>query len=316
MYHPHLFARRAELLAIRDVAETIAAAEKTISPIFEAVKADSSDLNRALTVLGKCKLSASVILNPIAGDFKNTSLIDPWRKSLTAVFSEFKNILPAFVCRPTSTAQQMNNFIGAYPDQATMLLYWSPKISDADLKYFAKSPNVRFHVNLLNQMSAARRDLLPKDKAIDVQDHFAKCVRNADYGGPEFFSDDHLTYLSNSTGFGDYSITGAKFVPGGGAAHAVAIHGMYRAQGNALWVEHFVSDDTDKDVGTVEGKYLQAAGKLIVAVDDRPTEFGSDMALTGFRADVTNQTYPGLATSKRRQIYHHLALVHQLLASS
>lgn len=211
--------------------------------------------------------------------------------------------------------QQINAFLSAYAGRDKVLLYWSPSISDSDLASLAAIGDVRYHINLLNQMSTARRAILPSEKAVDIDDHFAKSERNADYGGPEFFSDDHLTFPSDSVGFGDYSIVGAKFIAGGGLPYAIAIHGMYRVEDDALWLEHFVSDDVDKDIGTVEGKYLQAAGKLVEAAQLRPQEFGQDAALNAFESDVNNQTFPGLAASKRRQIYHHLALVHGMISN-
>jgi hypothetical protein len=311
MYHPYLFARRAELLALRDLAAS-RPISATISPIFEPVKTDPRDLQRCLQILGDAGIVTSVIVNPIEGDFKIPGSIAPWRESLSERFNSYPNILPAFVCRPASTVQQINSFIENYDSRDVALLYWSPKITDPVLDSLAQRPEIRFHINLHDQMSATQRAILPTEKAVDVEDHFAKCVKNADYGGPEFFSDDHLNFSANAAGFGDFSVIGAKFVAGGGQAHAVAIHAVYKTTGQTLWVEHFVSDDTDLDIGTVEGKYLQAASKLTDAVNARQEEFGQDNALAGFAADVENATFPGLAVSKRRQIYHHLALVHSL----
>ena len=312
MYHPYLFARRAELLALRDLAANLPISQ-TISPVLESVKADSADLRRALRILAEASATATVIVNPTEGEFKKPGNLQTWRESLTPSFSDYPSILPGYVCRPGTKMQQISAFLGAYAGRPKVLLYWSPSISDADLNALASINDVSYHINLLNQMSTARRALLPQTKAVDIDDHFAKSERNADYGGPEFFSDDHLTYQTDSVGFGDYSIVGAKFVAGGGLPYAIAIHGMYRVQGNALWLEHFISDDIDKDVGTVEGKYLQAATKLADAVQARPQEFGQDAALDAFATDVQNLTFPGLAGSKRRQIYHHLAIVHGMI---
>lgn len=312
MYHPHLFARRAELLALRDLTGTLKVST-TISPILEAVNEDSRDLLRCMQVIGEAGLVASVIVNPVEGDFKSGYSIEAWRQSLDERFEAFPKMLPAYVCRPKSTAQQIDNFLAAYPSRDVTLLYWSPKLSNTALTELVQRPQIRFHINLHDQMSAAQRAMLPANKAVDVADHFERCLRNANYGGPEFFSDDHLNFSPHSVGFGDFSIVGARYIAGGGQAHAVAIHGIYKSDDAALWVEHFISDDTDLDVGTVEGKYLQAASKLTEAAIARPTEFGQDAALDGFAADVENSTFPGLAVSKRRQIYHHLALVHSLI---
>jgi hypothetical protein len=159
--------------------------------------------------------------------------------------------------------------------------------------------------------------MLPTPKAVDVRDHFNKQTRNADYGAAEFFSDDHLSFEGNAVGFGDYSIVGSHFQAGGGPAHAVAIHGIYKnSETDNIWVEHFVSDDTDAAVGSVESKFLQAAGKLVDQFTERPHEFGNDAALVEFADDVEAEHFPGLGASKRRQIQHHLALISDFLSGT
>jgi len=313
MYHPHLFARRAEMLALRDIAAMLPVST-TISPILEPVKSDSNDLLRCLETLGNAGITCTVITNPLEGDFRIAAMREPWRATLADRFNQFPNILPGFVCRATTTPATIQGFLDAYPNRNVAILYWSPNLTNGFLQQLAAEQRITFHINLLDQMSVAQRSLLPIAKAIDVEDHFTKQLRNADYGGPEFFSDDHLTFATNSIGFGDYSVIGANFVAGGGQAHAVAIHAMYLADAGTFWVEHFISDDVDLAVGTVEGKYLQAAGKLVDAVTLRPTEFGVDAALLGYQNDVNTNNFPGLATNKRRQIHHHLSLVHGFLS--
>jgi hypothetical protein len=80
-----------------------------------------------------------------------------------------------------------------------------------------------------------------------------------------------------------------------------------------IWVEHFVSDDVDRDVGSVGEKFQQAASKLVRAAARRRTEFGENGALSAYASDVQANYFPGLGESKRRQIHHHIALSHQAL---
>jgi hypothetical protein len=108
---------------------------------------------------------------------------------------------------------------------------------------------------------------------------------------------------------------GATFEPGGGQPSAVAIHATFK-EGGAVWVEHFVSDDVERDVGTVGEKFLQAAGKLVARVREAPLAFGRDEALQAYANDVAEEHFPGLPKNKERQIYHHLALMHQLLTGA
>jgi hypothetical protein len=74
-----------------------------------------------------------------------------------------------------------------------------------------------------------------------------------------------------------------------------------------------VSDDTDPDVGTVSSKYLQAAAKVDDTANKRPLEFGKSGALDGFAEDVQANHGSGLGMSKRRQISHHIELIHNWL---
>jgi hypothetical protein len=315
MYFPHLFARRAELLALRDICAELQIAG-IIAPVLEAVKADSTDLSRCLDVLGSANVRVCVIVNPNGGDFKdNPETVAPWRLSLASKFDEHESLLPSFVCRSTTQAASIEQFLNNYPDREVAILYWSPNLTNAAIQKLLSLDRIRFHINLHNQMSVAQRSLLVAEKAVDVNDHFNHLPRNADYDGQEFFSDDHLNFAADSVGFGDYSVIGFRFTAGGGPAHAVAIHAIYRTQSGSLWVEHFVSDDVNIEVGSVEEKYLQAATKLIAAVDERPEEFGNDAALDGYRQDVINDNFPGLAMNKRRQIHHHLARVYAILTN-
>ena len=80
-----------------------------------------------------------------------------------------------------------------------------------------------------------------------------------------------------------------------------------------MWVEHFVSDDIELTVGTVGEKFLQASAKLVARAQEFPRKFGNDEALQDYAADVAALHNPGLGKSKERQIYHHVALMHQLL---
>ncbi len=314
MYFPHLFARRAELLALRDVCEELPIASTTV-PILEAVKSDSADLLRCLEVLGESQIQVCVIVNPNTGDFADSSLIGAWRATLAVRFTEYPSLMPSFVCRSNTASAAVTQFLGDYPDREVALLYWSPNLINAFLQNLVNENRIKFHINLHNQMSSAQRALLPATKAVDVEDHFVRLARNADYVGQEFFSDDHLTFSVDSVGFGDYSVIGFRFVPGGGQAYAVVIHAVYQVASGSIWVEHFVSNDTDVAVGSVEQKYLQAAAKLVEVVEERPEEFGDDEALQRYAEDVNNQNFPGLAMNKRRQIHHHIALVHAILTN-
>lgn len=314
MYFPHLFARRSELLALRDVCAEFSIA-RTIVPILEPLKAKSDDLRRCLAVLGEAQVRTLVVTNPYLGDFLETGPAT-WRATLTQDFDKYPSLLPTFLCRGESRITEITTFLNRYPNREVAIIYWSPRFTDAELQGLVAERRIRYHVNLHDQLSAAQRELLPRAKAVDVRDHFHAQPRNADYIGQEFFSDHHLTFARNSIGYGDFSVIGSRYVPGGGPAHAVAIHAVFRQRDtNNLWVEHFVSDDTDIRIGSVDEKFLQAARKLVRAVTRRPMEFGANGALAGYAEDVRTNHSSGLAMNKRREIHHHIALNHQILTN-
>ncbi|MDA0573256.1 MULTISPECIES: sce7725 family protein [Burkholderia] len=315
MYFPYLYARRSELLALRDAVEDLPI-QATVVPILEPVKANSGDLIRCLRVLAASEVQTIVITNPYQGDFRNGG-VDAWRASLQDQFARQASLLPGFICRQHSTAREVERFLAQYPDRDVALLYSSPRLSDAEVRALVGQRRIRFHINLHDRMSAVQRGLLPRTKAVDIRDNFNALDRNADYDGSEFFTDRHLTFAENAVGYGDYSIIGATFREGGGQPHAVAIHSTYK-QGDTgqLWVEHFVSDDIERNVGTVEEKFQQAATKLVRAVGRRPAEFGDNGALRAQRADVRARHFPGLGENKRRQIHHHIAVNHHSLVGA
>jgi hypothetical protein len=162
-------------------------------------------------------------------------------------------------------------------------------------------------------MTVAQQMLLPSAKRVDIRDYFNKLDRNSDYDGAELFTDRYKTFKPSWVGFGDYAAIGSAFTPGGGQPAAVAIHAVYKHKSNDVWIEHFVSDDTDKDVGSTEDKFLQAARKLLKAAKTRPKEFGTNFALDGYANHVAASHFPGLGTNKVLQLEHHICLMLDLL---
>jgi hypothetical protein len=313
MYFPYLYARKFELLSLRDATEEFQLSN-TVVPVLEPVKAASGDLVRCMRILGERDAQMVIITNPHQGDFRN-SVPDLWRTAIDPLFAQHANLLPGFLCRQTTTAAQIRTFLARFPDRDIAVLYWSPQLTDPQMAALVAEQRIRFHINLHDRMSAAQRQLLPRGKAVDVRDNFHALERNADYNGAEFFTDRHLTFAQNAVGYGDYSVVGSTFREGGGPPNAVAIHATYKQPGTGqIWVEHFVSDDVERGVGSVEGKFQQAARKLVRTVARRPAEFGNNNALRAYHADVAATHFPGLGESKRRQVLHHIAVNHLLLS--
>lgn len=194
------------------------------------------------------------------------------------------------------------------------MVYAKPALQDADVRSLAGIGRIKFHIAMHGEVTASQRDALPTTKLVEIRDNFKKQARNADYGAPELFTDQHKTFSSCGVGFGDYAAIGSAFQASGSTPYAVAIHAAYKHPDTQdIWVEHFVSDDKDKDVGDVASKYLQAAQKLVHAARKRPREFGSNPAIDAYRKYVSGSYYPGLAKNKEHQVGHHLCFMLDVL---
>lgn len=312
MYFPYLYGRRFELLALRSAHGELGISE-TIVPIVEPVRRNPGDLKQCLRDLGAGDVRTIVVLNPNQGDFASENA-RPFQRAVREEFDHYESLVPGFTCDQRSGLQEAISFIEEHRGRDVALLYHGSHLRPADITRLRAIDSVRFHISVRDSMAAEQRSLLPRGKAVDVRDRFNIRARNADYAGREFFSDSHQDFRANAVGFGDYSVIGYVYRGSGGPAHAVAIHGIFKeAETGQLWVEHFVSDDVDPDVGTVERKYLQAAAKLVRASTRRRNEFGQDAALAAYASDVSEHYYPGLGVNKQRMIHHHIAVNHRIL---
>jgi hypothetical protein len=252
-------------------------------------------------------------MNPRQGDFRDIDLRE-FRADLAEVFAEYACLLPGFLCGPRNRMREVSAFWNHYPDKNLAMLYRAPELAENELRAVIAERRIIFHINRQDGMDPTQRALIPRGKAVDILDRFNALDRNADYIGKEYFTDSYLDFRRHAVGYGDYTILGPKYSPGGGPAHAVAIHAAFKHhQKGSIWVEHFVSDDVDLDVGSVGEKFHQAAAKLVRAAAARRVEFGTNRALSDYASDVQNNHYPGLGVSKRRQIHHHIALNHKIL---
>lgn len=315
MYFPFLYGRRSEFLALRAMLSDHRHLGALV-PIVEPVKRNIADLARCIEHFGEADQALAVILNPDKFELRSTSSAEGWRKEILPVIGAYDSVVPTFRCISTSTLSQVRAFLKAFEGRAVAIAYSSPSLADSDVAALASNAQVRFHVVLNGKMAAAQQDLLHPAKRIDVRDYFNKLDRNSDYGGDELFTDRIKTYKPAWAGFGDYAAIGSAFTPGGGQPAAVAIHAIYKHASGDLWIEHFVSDDTDMDAGSTEGKFLQAASKLVLATKSRSKEFGTNFALEEFAAHVSAHHYPGLGTNKVLQIDHHICLMLDTLSGA
>ena len=318
MYFPYFYGRQSEFLALRDIVKDVSL-NGTIVPVIEPVRLSPSDLIRCIKELGAAEAEVLVIVNPSQGDFEkgvDGEKVKAWRKSLDESFAEFPNLMPTYMVSAKSSQQNTERFFVRYPDRPVGLIFAGASFTAPEIKSLASKSKVKYCGCFQEALPAVARDALPARKAFDVRDSFNKLKRNSDYAGAEFFSHHHLTYSKKAIGFGDFLTLGSAYTSSGGQPHAIALHLTYKnPSDDSIWVEHFVSDDTQKGVGSVGEKYLQAVRKVTKASRVRSDQFGNNSALEAYRIDDKQRTFPGLPKNKRRQIEHHLNLIYQILNS-
>ena len=315
MYFPYVYGRKYELLALKNASSKYLSPDRVI-PIIEPVRDTPGDLIRCLDSIGKEGKSAIIIANPTQGNFRDKRP-DEWREALEDSFEKYDTLIPGALLHsgaraPNLTAVQ--RFTSKYKDREVALIYRNSGFSQSENVTLAATANAAYHIVLQDKISSDHLKVLPISKLVHVVDRFNKQPRNADYGLAELFSDSHKTFKEHGIGFGDYTVIGEPYQEGGGPPGAVAIHITYRdVKKDELWVHHFLSDETDRKVGKVESKYLEALAKLTTVHGKRPIEFGLNPAITLYLEDYTKKHCPGLGKSKERQVYHHIARMHDLL---
>lgn len=312
MYFPYLCGRQAELLALRDFSQHHPF-DNTVLPIIEPVKADQGNLLRALAELSKGGFVPLVILNPSRLDFKH-GVDSNWVNQLLTSSQGNSSFIPAIYCNNQVDFNDVISFLRFFGEKKVAVVYGSSRLSAAEILAIDQSPHVIWEVVMPNSLGPQERAAVSSTKAVDIANCFNVQARNADYNGMEFFSNQHLTFRQYSVGYGDYTALATTVSETGGPASAVAIHPTYKnSDTGEVWVEHFVSSNTQQGSSTTARKFLDAAGQLCAQVAARPNEFGNNAALTTYADQVASQHFPGLTENKRQQILHHLCLNRQIL---
>ncbi len=313
MYFPFLYARQSELLALRAMFDDDRPLDLLV-PVLEPVLAKTKALVRCIDDFGSADQALAVILNPDKHELKQPDEAGKWLKVVSDSIDEYSSVIPMFRCTSNTQISEVNAFLKRYAKREVIIAYSSPSFADAQLKILTANPNIRFHISLNGKMTAAQRALLPTTKRVSIRDYFNKLDRNADYDGAEMFTDRRRTFRASWAGFGDYAAIGSAFSATGGPPAAVAIHATYKEpKSGDIWIEHFVSDDTDMKVGSIQGKFVQAAQKLSAAAKSRPKQFGKNFALDEYADHASNAHFPGLPKNKELQVSHHLCLMLDVL---
>ncbi len=311
MFFPYFRGRQVELLALRDL-EPKLAKKKKICPIIEPVMANTRDLKAFLTT-AKGNFPHAVLINPAVGELIG-KVADI--EALIAPFLALPGTLlvPGFHVGPTTTLAQVNAFLAKYGKFQALLVFDRPsaalhgmgtKLSSVAVSPFAVFIEGKVSPSFINSFSAFRKVL--------IRGGFIAQPKNAMYPPLDFFSDLHKTYVASGYfGFGDFNIVEDVYSPGGGPAHAVAIHLTELNTHQEIYTNHFVSNRTTGNVDT-PGKFLEALTKLAAHVLARPRSFSYSLACQEFQDLYVRRHYPGLPSVKRLSMRHHLELMETIV---
>ena len=101
----------------------------------------------------------------------------------------------------------------------------------------------------------------------------------------------------------------------GGPAYAIAIHLTYLEDDNDMFIQHFVSDRVNTPTDPA-GKFLEALGKLVNAVDDGDSLIFKSEAYKQFKKFYEEAHFPGLGFTKKLSMQHHLELISKFLSEN
>jgi hypothetical protein len=311
MYYPYFRGRRVELLALRDVVSKLVV-KKRVCPIIEPVMAKTGDLKTFLDS-AKGQHPHIILTNPAVGELMGQSaaieaLIAPY------LATPGNELFPGFIVGPTTTMAEVNAFLTTHKKHQTAFVFSRPnpalpglaaKIQAATIPPILVFIKGKVSPSFILSFGALRKVL--------VRSGFIAQDKNALYPQLDFYSDLHRTYAAAGFhGFGDFTIVEDVYNPGGGPAHAVAIHLTELNAKGEIDANHFVSNRTTGTVDTA-GKFMEALTKLVAHVRAHPRSFTYSLACGEFRTLHTTQHFPGLATVKRLSIRHHLELMESIV---
>lgn len=306
MYSPYLYARGTELLSLRELSTSNVSALGLL-PILEPVNSNTGDLTRCLTQWGD---DVILILNPYQNDFSGGQNVVQFNQSLSSLVSSESNIIAGYLVRPGVNSQALLNWISSISNKRIALIYENPTLTDQEVQLLGGDARVNYHVVLDNSLPQHQYTYVPSTKIISIVDNFRKLARNADYNGPEFFTNQHHYVGSNYLGYGDYTITGKVLDLGGGQPSAVASHLIFKElSNNSIWIRHFVSSNTQRGVQDVATMFLDVADQITAFVPPKLNQFGNNIGLNNYYTCSRTMHSPGLAKNKQYQITHHISFM-------
>lgn len=304
MYFPYFRGKQFELIAIRESAACLAAAN--FVPIIEPVRESLGGLERTLTAVLSAQGEAIVIVNPYHGDHRDdgagiTELLQQRDFATNAIGI-------GVLLQGGMTVADVMAISAVYPGRELSLVHAGFNQARELADSLRDGPAVTRHVFVDKYCSKLYRRHFRDGERILVADGFKRQQRNRDYPTVEFFSDLHITYADEGmNGFGDFLIVGDDYSETGGPAYAVAMHLTFidADQDDAMFIYHFVSDRQDTPTDAA-GKFAEALRKLIRKLDSGTSELHNTSAILEFRNLHANGHFPGLGHLKKLSMKHHI----------
>ncbi len=325
MYVPVLHSRLSEKNAILAIARKIAAAGNVI-PLFIPVQNRSSTsdsgergVRGVVRKFSKEKVPYMLLTTPYMPKvtYRQSSILDILAK-------EDKNRMARLAVATTATKpiSVLRDELNAIPGGPIVILHIS---ESQDLPKLLKTlagyeDRIVLHIFYSGGCDLAYCDHWKGAKRILVEDGFVR-RKNADYAlvPNEQFSRVAFEFSADGfDGFGDHTICGEPYSPGGGPAQAVALHLTYLAPIGAaptvVGIRHFVSDD--QTTATPEKvRFFQALNKMLAFTRANAPAFAFSDSCREFEHLAKINHFPKLGAVKRLSIQHHVELMLERLKS-
>jgi hypothetical protein len=307
MYFPYLRGRQSELNALIKIAPGIGSTKRLI-PIIEPLDKYSSLLTDTIKACNFYKIPFVLIVNPQVSLAKNPPPALVENQIGSGQLRLEGEAALGYLIHAGTQLPEVKQFLKTYSARPVAFIH-DHSFTDRDelVGVMESARNIRHQIFIEGRSEYSYQRAFANYNRVLIRDGFNKATTNADFPADEFFSDLHLRYRNlGFDGFGDFTITGRKFVKGG-IPYAVAVHlTYYNNSREALRIQHFISDRvvTRDDPA---GKFLEALVKLIDFLNNNPqVQTG---ASDEFRVLYSEERFPGLPEIKYLSIRHHLELL-------
>lgn len=304
MYFPYLRSNTNEMLAVYELASTLANAGLVV-PLLNVVNANNVFASRVRRIAEEGQ-KVCVIVNTAPLDQRTElyDLLDELDEGYAGL------VLPGFELVADTTEFAVKGFAKHFAKRQAVIVHRKQSaITDlrASLKGLVE-PAV--HAYFEGCLPGAKTHTAPSVGDVIVRDSFAKKLKNGLYSPQSQFPTNLDAYLSAGfSGFGDFAAIGDHYKVGGGKASNVALHLTEQLNGKMV-CNHFVSDDTHVD-SHIHFQYEDALKKLRGYVGDPIKKiFRTEGVINGYLADLD---FHGLGLPKRWSLKHHLEMIEGLL---